>query len=133
MKRIISVLFLQFFVIALAVSQINVNEFVTVGNCLSYVVNGNQVEFQCDNHIQVGLKICNASVIRLWYQVGQVIDSHHSFAVENDNLEDVGKINITELEQLTKEFKSNRVALEILRLRVKAYIYNNYVDYKSAS
>jgi hypothetical protein len=35
-----------------------------------------------------------------------------------------------ELEQLSKEFKNNMVALQILRARVKAYIYNNYVDYR---
>ena len=35
-----------------------------------------------------------------------------------------------ELEQLSKEFKDNMVALQILRSRVKAYIYNNYVDYR---
>jgi len=41
-----------------------------------------------------------------------------------------GKIDINELKQLCKEFKNNVVALQILRARVKAYIYNNYVDYK---
>lgn len=125
MKRIISLLFLQFFVIALAVSQINVNELVTVGNCLSYVVNGNQVEFQCDNHIQVGLKICNASVIRLWYQVGQVIDNHHSFAVENDNLEDVGKINITEQPQLYEIYTGDLI-IRVTKRPFKISFYDKY-------
>lgn len=41
-----------------------------------------------------------------------------------------GKINMKELEELSKEFNNNKVALQILRARVKAYIYNNYVDYK---
>ncbi|MFO0794443.1 MAG: metallophosphoesterase [Candidatus Brocadiaceae bacterium] len=41
-----------------------------------------------------------------------------------------GKINIKELEQLSKEFKGNFVALQILKARVRAYIYNNYVDYR---
>lgn len=40
-----------------------------------------------------------------------------------------GKINMAELEQLSKEFKGNGVALQILRARVKSYIYNNYVPY----
>ena len=41
-----------------------------------------------------------------------------------------GKIHMPELEQLSKEFKGNFVALQILRARVSAYIYNNYVDYR---
>jgi len=41
-----------------------------------------------------------------------------------------GKINMKELEQLSKEFEDNVVAFQILRARVKAYIYGNYVDYK---
>ena len=41
-----------------------------------------------------------------------------------------GKIDMTELEQLSKEFEGNGVALQILRARVKSYIYNNYVHYK---
>lgn len=41
-----------------------------------------------------------------------------------------GKIDMKELEQLCKEFKDNMVARQILRARVKAYIYNNYVDYR---
>jgi len=40
------------------------------------------------------------------------------------------KLNIKELEKLAKEFKDNIVAIQILRSRVKAYIYNNHVDYR---
>lgn len=40
-----------------------------------------------------------------------------------------GKIDLTELERLSKEFEGNVVALQILRARVKSYIYNNYVPY----
>ena len=35
-----------------------------------------------------------------------------------------------ELEDLSKEFSDNVVALQILRARVKAYVYNNYVGYR---
>lgn len=41
-----------------------------------------------------------------------------------------GKINIKELERLSKEFEHNPVAFQILRSRIKAYLYNNYVDYR---
>ena len=41
-----------------------------------------------------------------------------------------GKINIKELEKLAKDFEDNYVAFQILRSRIKAYVYNNHVDYK---
>jgi hypothetical protein len=41
-----------------------------------------------------------------------------------------GKVNMKELEMLAKEFRDNFVVLQILRSRMKAYVYNNYVDYK---
>jgi len=34
------------------------------------------------------------------------------------------------LERLAKDLEGNIVALSILRARVKAYVYNNFVDYK---
>ena len=40
------------------------------------------------------------------------------------------KINIADLEELVKEHKNNPVVMEIIRARVKNYIYNNYVDVK---
>ena len=41
-----------------------------------------------------------------------------------------GRINISELKKLSKEFKDNPVAFQILRSRMKAYIYHNHVDFK---
>jgi len=41
-----------------------------------------------------------------------------------------GKLDMKELENLCKELEKNPVALRILRARVRAYIYNNYIDYK---
>ncbi len=125
MKRIISFLFLQFFTTALVIAQINVNDTFTVGNCLSYVVNGNQVEFQCENDIRVGLKLCNASVIRLWYQVGQGISNHHSFAVENDNLADVDKINIAEQPQLYEIYTGDLI-IRVTRQPFQIRFYDKY-------
>jgi predicted MPP superfamily phosphohydrolase len=40
------------------------------------------------------------------------------------------KISIKDLRSLADEFKHNPVALNLLKSRVKSYIYNNHVDYK---
>ncbi len=41
-----------------------------------------------------------------------------------------GKISLKELKVLAEEFKDNHVALSILRARVRAYVYNNHIEYK---
>jgi len=41
------------------------------------------------------------------------------------------RMSVRELQKLAEEFKNNRVALKILKARVRAYLYNNYLDYKS--
>lgn len=41
-----------------------------------------------------------------------------------------GKVSIKELKLLAEELKDNHVALSILRARVRAYVYNNHIDYK---
>lgn len=41
------------------------------------------------------------------------------------------RMSIRELQKLADELKDNRVAIKILRARVRAYVYNNYLDYRS--
>jgi len=41
-----------------------------------------------------------------------------------------GTMSQKELKQLAKEFENNHVAYSILRARVRAYIYNNHIDYQ---
>lgn len=41
-----------------------------------------------------------------------------------------GKLNVSELEFLIEEFKTNPVTTDILRARVKSYLYQHKVDYK---
>ncbi len=41
------------------------------------------------------------------------------------------RMSIRELQKLAKEFRGNPVAMFILKSRVRSYLYNNYIDYKS--
>lgn len=41
-----------------------------------------------------------------------------------------GKLNVSDLEELINDFKKNPVATDILRARVKSYLYQHPVDYK---
>ena len=99
MRRFINLLLLQLFVVAGVWAQSVVNDFATPGNCLKYSAHGNQVEFHCENGIHVGLKICNQSVIRLWYEKGPFSRNNQSFAVESDDLSVIDTVNISELPQ----------------------------------
>jgi hypothetical protein len=66
----------------------------------------------------------------IYSDVSKEIDTPAAYIVSFSINSFYGKLNLKELEHLSKEFKNNVVALQILRARVKAYIYNNYVDYK---
>jgi len=66
----------------------------------------------------------------LFNDVASEIDSPAAHLVSFSINSYYGTINMKELERLSKEFADNFVAFQILRSRVKAYIYNNHVDYK---
>ncbi|MCB9014977.1 MAG: DUF4968 domain-containing protein [Lentimicrobiaceae bacterium] len=90
-------------------AQSHVNDIDTPGNCLKYSVHGNQVEFHCENDILVSLKICNQSVIRLWYDKGTFSRNNQSFAVETDDLTDVDTVVVSELPQSYEIFTSDLI------------------------
>ncbi len=59
-------------------------------------------------------------------EIGTPVAKIVSFSINSYH----GTMDMEELKKLSKEFEGNIVALQILRARVKAYVYNNYVDYK---
>lgn len=109
MRRFINLLLLQLYMVAGIMAQSHVNDIDTPGNCLKYSVHGNQVEFHCENDILVSLKICNQSVIRLWYDKGTFSRNNQSFAVETDDLTDVDTVVVSELPQSYEIFTSDLI------------------------
>jgi hypothetical protein len=67
---------------------------------------------------------------QIFNEVANEINSPSAYLVSFSINSYYDKLNMKELERLSREFKDNFVALQILRSRVKAYIYNNHVDYK---
>ncbi len=59
-------------------------------------------------------------------EIGTPVAKIVSFSINSYH----GTMDMEELKKLSKEFEGNIVALRILRARVKAYVYNNYIDYK---
>jgi hypothetical protein len=66
----------------------------------------------------------------LYNEVAQIIGTPASKIVSFSINTYYGKIDIKELEDLAEEFKDNIVVMQIIRSRVKSYIYNNQVDYR---
>lgn len=68
-----------------------------VQECVSYTKNGNQILFNTKDGAKLSLTINSGSVIKIWFDpTGKLIRKNESFAVVNENLEEVGEINVDE-------------------------------------
>lgn len=66
-------------------------------NCTSFVKEGNTVTFHASDSSALQLRLCSQSVIRIWFSPdGSFRRSNPSFAVVNENLEDIGELNVDE-------------------------------------
>lgn len=85
----------------------------TPGKCDRYEINGTDVVFSCENGSKVLLKLCSRSVVKVWYSVdGRFDQQDRSPAVINEQLEEVGTINVEEQPQ------SYEIFTDYLRIRV---------------
>jgi DNA repair exonuclease SbcCD nuclease subunit len=66
----------------------------------------------------------------MYLEVATTIDSPAAKLVSFSINSYYGRMNMHELRNLAEEFRGNMVALQILRARVRSYVYNNYVDYR---
>jgi alpha-glucosidase len=83
------------------------------GICSSYVVTGNTITFTCSNKQKVALKLCSSGVVKIWYSpTGNFTRNNPSFAVINEELEEMTNIQVEEQAQSYEIFTSK------LRIRV---------------
>ena len=67
------------------------------GNCTSYSQEGRDVTFHLDDNSAVQLQLCSPSVVRVWFSPdGKLQRGNPSFAVINEELEDVGTVQVDE-------------------------------------
>ena len=65
--------------------------------CFSYTVKANEVTFHCTDSARVRLKLASHSVVKIWYAPDGIFErSNESFAVTNEDLEEVADINVHE-------------------------------------
>src|SRR5215470_8102143 len=65
--------------------------------CSSYTIDGNVVTFHGDAGAKLQLKFNSSSMVRIWFDpMGELKRSNPSFAVINEELEDVGDISVND-------------------------------------
>lgn len=94
--------------------------------CKSFSQQGREVTFHLDNGAAFQLKLCGQSVVRIWYSPdGKLQRLNSSFAVINEELEDVGLVNVNE------EASCYEIFTPVLRIRVnksplKLQVFDKY-------
>lgn len=97
------------FLIALICST----EMMLAAECTSFTQKGNEVIFNCKDGSKLSLTINSNSVVKVWFdKSGKFIRKNPSFAVINEQLEDIGKISVNE------EPSSYEIFTSQLRIRV---------------
>src|SRR5688572_1495217 len=77
------------------------------GTCNSYTITGNTVTFHCSNNQKVSLKLCSSGVVKIWYApTGDFKRNNSSFAVINEELEEMSNIHVEEQAQSYEIFTS---------------------------
>ena len=92
---------------------------IMTGNCLSYSLQGRTVTFHLNDSSAVQLQLCSPSVVRIWFSPdGRLERSNPSFAVINEELEEVGTVGVDEQNACYEIFTSK------LRIRVNKAPFN---------
>ena len=103
----------------------------------------NKVEQKINHFFQLlSLQACLGVITKLVYSIG-VKELRAQYKEVSENIGSpaaklvsfsinsyYNEVSANEIKTLAKELENNHVAYQILRYKVKSYIYNNYVDYK---
>lgn len=68
-----------------------------IRTCTSFTQQGRQVTFHLTDSAALQLQLCSSSVVKIWFSPdGQLQRRNASFAVINEELEEVGTIHVDE-------------------------------------
>lgn len=91
----------------------------TTGNCESYTLDGRTVTFHLTDSSAIQLYLCSQSMVKIWFSPdGTFQRTNPSFAVINENIEDVGTVSVDEQASAYEIFTPK------LRIRVNKYPFN---------
>jgi len=98
----------------------------TLGNCLSYIITGNQVVFNCENNAKVQLQLCSGEVLKIWVSAGgSFTRSNPSFAVVNEDLGWSGNIEVKE-ETSAYEIFTASLRIRVSKSPFKLQVFDKY-------
>lgn len=105
------------------------------GECTSYSLKGNEVQFNCSDNTKLSLKICSESVIKVWYDPKGVLEQNKpSFAVINDSLGISTKIEVSD-QSACYELYTSRLRIRVNKNPMQLQIFDKwqklvFSDYK---
>src|ERR1035437_2841966 len=95
------------------------------GNCLSFKIDGNRIVFSCQNNINVMLQVCSSGIIKVAYEEGTFSAYNPSFAVINDSVENITKLNISE-QPGSIELYTGELVIRINKQPFRIEFYDRY-------
>ena len=96
------------------------------GICSSYTVSGNTVTFHCSNNQKVSLKLCSNGLIKIWYAPTGIFKRNNpSFAVINEDLEEIKDINVEEQAQ-SYEIFTTKLRIRINKDPFQLLVFDKY-------
>lgn len=96
------------------------------GECISYSKKGNEVIFNCKDGAKLSLTINSSSVVKVWFdQSGKLTRNNESFAVVNEDLENVGEINVNE-ESACYEIFTSKLRIRLNKNPIQLQIFDKW-------
>lgn len=95
-------------------------------DCIRHDQNGREVRFTMNDGSVLQLKLCSPSVVRVWYSPdGSLARSNESFAVINEELEDVGTVNVDE-QAACYEIFTDKLRIRVNKSPLSLQIFDKY-------
>lgn len=96
------------------------------GNYVSYTQEERCVNFSLDDGSAIQLRLCSPSVVRVWYSPdGKLQRRNSSFAVINEDLQDIGELIVNEQESCCEIF-TEKLRIRINKAPFSLQIFDKY-------
>lgn len=94
--------------------------------CTSFTQQGRQVTFHLTDSAALQLQLCSPSVVKVWFSPdGQLQRKNASFAVINEELEDVGTVHVDE-QAACYEIFTSKLRIRINKSPLSLQIFDKY-------
>jgi alpha-glucosidase len=96
------------------------------GECISFTKQANKVVFSSTDGAKLSLMFCSSSVVKVWFDpAGSFNRTNASFAVINENMEDVGEINVND-EAACYEIFTSKLRIRLNKKPMQLQIFDKW-------